>query len=163
MQILFYLLATCSIISTLLTIFQKNPIYAIIYLLCSFLCISSILFLLGSFFAASVHVIIYAGAVMVLFIFIIMMLNIKHISDLQLTYLKKIYLSISLFIIFILMKKTLNPVFNLLKNKSIHISIVDTQLIGGCLFTNYILLVELISILLLSALIVSLYIEKKLF
>ncbi|QCI19265.1 NADH-quinone oxidoreductase subunit J [Buchnera aphidicola] len=163
MQILFYLLATCSIISTLLTIFQKNPIYAIIYLLCSLLCISSILFLFGSFFAASVQIIIYAGAVMVLFIFIIMMLNIKHISDLNLTYFKKIYLFIGLFIIFIILKKTLNPIFNTFNNKNIHISIVDTQLIGGNLFTNYIVLVELISILLLSALIVSLYIEKNLF
>jgi len=121
------------------------------------------LFLLGSFFAASVQIIIYAGAVMVLFTFIVMMLNINHISDIQLTNSKKIYLITGLFIIFLLIKITLNPILNVLNNKNIHVSTVDTQLIGGYLFTNYILLVEIISILLLSSLIVSLYIEKNLF
>jgi NADH-quinone oxidoreductase subunit J len=75
MNALFYIAATVAVISTLMVITQLNPIHALLYLIASLLSVALIFFLLGAPFAAALEVIIYAGAIMVLFVFVIMMLN----------------------------------------------------------------------------------------
>jgi len=75
MNILFYLSAIISIISTLLVITRTNTVHALLYLIVSLLAVAMIFFILGAPFVAALEVIIYAGAIMVLFIFVIMMLN----------------------------------------------------------------------------------------
>ncbi|MDR3556471.1 MAG: NADH-quinone oxidoreductase subunit J [Syntrophobacteraceae bacterium] len=75
MNILFYLAAIVAVISTLMVILEFNPVQALLYLVVSLLSIAVIFFLLGAPFAAALEVIIYAGAIMVLFVFVIMMLN----------------------------------------------------------------------------------------
>ena len=73
--ILFYLLAAVTIVATLLAIFEKHPVHAIVYLVTSFFSLAVIFFLLAAPLIAMFEVIIYAGAVMVLFMFVIMMLD----------------------------------------------------------------------------------------
>lgn len=71
----FYITASITIISTLMVITRHNPVHALLYLIISLLSLAMIFFLLAAPFAALLEVIIYAGAIMVLFIFVVMLLN----------------------------------------------------------------------------------------
>jgi len=75
MIFLFYTSAVIAVISTLLVITRTNTVHALLYLIVSLLAMAMIFFILGAPFVAALEVIIYAGAIMVLFIFVIMMLN----------------------------------------------------------------------------------------
>lgn len=75
MNLLFYLSALIAVISTFLVITRTNTVHALLYLIVSLLAVAMIFFILGAPFVAALEVIIYAGAIMVLFIFVIMMLN----------------------------------------------------------------------------------------
>jgi len=75
MNILFYSSAIIAVLATVLVITRTNAVHALLYLIVSLLAMSLIFFALGAPFAAALEVIIYAGAIMVLFIFVIMMLN----------------------------------------------------------------------------------------
>ncbi len=74
-QALFYILATVTVIATIFAITEKHPVHAIVYLVTSFFSLAVIFYLLAAPLIAVFEVIIYAGAVMVLFMFVIMMLD----------------------------------------------------------------------------------------
>lgn len=76
MNIFFYIAASVAIISTIMAISGRNAIHALLYLILSLLSISVVFYLLEAPFIAALEVIVYAGAIMVLFIFVTMMLNI---------------------------------------------------------------------------------------
>ncbi|MGC8658220.1 MAG: NADH-quinone oxidoreductase subunit J [Desulfomonilaceae bacterium] len=71
----FYLSAAVGILATFMVITRLNVVHALLYLIVSFFSIAIIFFLLGAPFVAALEIIIYAGAIMVLFVFVIMMLN----------------------------------------------------------------------------------------
>jgi NADH-quinone oxidoreductase subunit J len=75
MTILFYLSAVVAVLATVMVIISVNAVHALLYLIVSLLSVALIFFTLGAPFAAALEVIIYAGAIMVLFVFVIMMLN----------------------------------------------------------------------------------------
>ena len=75
MNVVFYITALVGVISTGLVITSLNAIHALLYLIVSFLAVAMIFVLLGAPFVAALEVIIYAGAIMVLFLFVVMMLN----------------------------------------------------------------------------------------
>jgi NADH-quinone oxidoreductase subunit J len=74
-QYLFYILALVTVIGTVMAITEKHPVHAIVYLVTSFFSLAVIFYLLAAPLIAMFEVIIYAGAVMVLFMFVIMMLD----------------------------------------------------------------------------------------
>jgi NADH-quinone oxidoreductase subunit J len=71
----FYAAAVVAIVATALAISRKNAIHALLYLIVSLLAVALIFFVLGAPFVAALEVIIYAGAIMVLFVFVMMLLN----------------------------------------------------------------------------------------
>ena len=75
MLITFYVAATIAVISTVLMITRLNAVHALLYLVVSLLAVAIVFYVLGAPFVAALEVIIYAGAIMVLFIFVMMMLN----------------------------------------------------------------------------------------
>jgi NADH-quinone oxidoreductase subunit J len=75
--IIFYVLAAIIIIATVLAITRRNLMHAIVYLVLSFIGTALLFYLLGAPFLAVLEVVIYAGAIMVLFLFIVMMLEIR--------------------------------------------------------------------------------------
>ena len=77
MQLTFYIAALVAILSTIMVITRFNIIHALLYLVVSFLALATVFFILGAPFAAALEIIIYAGAIVVLIIFVIMMLNLK--------------------------------------------------------------------------------------
>lgn len=75
MNLVFYLSAAVSVVATLMVITQVNAVHALLYMIVSLLSVALIFFTLGAPFVAALEVIIYAGAIMVLFVFVVMMLN----------------------------------------------------------------------------------------
>ncbi len=75
MNTLLYISGFVAVLSTLMVITRTNAVHALLYLIVSLLSVSLVFFLLGAPFAAALEVIVYAGAIMVLFVFVIMMLN----------------------------------------------------------------------------------------
>ncbi len=75
---IFYILAAITVIATLFAITEKHAVHAIVYLVTSFFSLAVIFYLLGAPLVAVFEVIIYAGAIMVLFLFVIMMLDLGH-------------------------------------------------------------------------------------
>jgi NADH-quinone oxidoreductase subunit J len=73
--ILFYLFAAIAVASTLVVILQRNPMYSVLSLIASFIGLAGLYVLLDSPFAAVTQIIVYAGAIMVLFLFVVMLLN----------------------------------------------------------------------------------------
>ena len=77
-MISFYLLASVAVIASILVIAQRNPIYSVLLLIASFGALSGLYVLLDAPFAAVIQIIVYAGAIMVLFLFVVMLLNAPH-------------------------------------------------------------------------------------
>ena len=77
-QIIFYILAATAVIATLMAITEKHPVHAILFLVTSLFSIATIFYLLMAPLVAVFEVILYAGAIMVLFLFVIMMLDLGH-------------------------------------------------------------------------------------
>ncbi|MEC8867937.1 MAG: NADH-quinone oxidoreductase subunit J, partial [Pseudomonadota bacterium] len=75
MESLFYIAAVTALASTVSVVTAKNASHALIYLIVSLLSVAVIFFLLGAPFAAALEVVVYAGAIVVLFLFVVMMLN----------------------------------------------------------------------------------------
>ena len=75
---MFYLFAAVAIVASLLVIAQRNPIYSVLLLIASFGALSGLYVLLDAPFVAVIQIIVYAGAIMVLFLFVVMLLNAPH-------------------------------------------------------------------------------------
>lgn len=82
-QALFYILAAVAVVATVFSISERHAVHAIMYLVISFFALAVIFYLLGAPLVAAFEVIIYAGAIMVLFLFIIMMLDLGHPETVQ--------------------------------------------------------------------------------
>jgi NADH-quinone oxidoreductase subunit J len=77
-MVLFYLFAGVAVLASLLVIAQRNPIYSVLFLIASFGALSGLYVLLEAPFVAMIQIIVYAGAIMVLFLFVVMLLNAPH-------------------------------------------------------------------------------------
>lgn len=75
MNEVFYISAVIATVSTIMVVTRANPVHALLYLILSLFSVALIFFALGAPFVAALEVIIYAGAIMVLFVFVIMMIN----------------------------------------------------------------------------------------
>jgi NADH-quinone oxidoreductase subunit J len=75
MELMFYIAGAVAVIATLLALTRLNAVHALVYLIVSLLAVAVVFFSIGAPFIAALEVIIYAGAIMVLFVFVVMMLN----------------------------------------------------------------------------------------
>jgi NADH-quinone oxidoreductase subunit J len=75
---LFYFFGALAVIASLLVVAQRNPVYSVLLLIVSFGALSGLYILLEAPFAAAIQIIVYAGAIMVLFLFVVMLLNAPH-------------------------------------------------------------------------------------
>ncbi|HOY41487.1 MAG TPA: NADH-quinone oxidoreductase subunit J, partial [Chitinophagales bacterium] len=76
-QYLFFFLSFVAVLSALMVILDKNPVHSVLYLVITFFAIAAHYLILNAQFLAVVHIIVYAGAIMVLFLYVIMMLNLN--------------------------------------------------------------------------------------
>lgn len=148
---LFYFLSFVAIFSALLVVFSKNPIYSVLYLIITFFAIAGHYVLLNAQFLAAVHVIVYAGAIMVLFLYVIMLLNLNQDSEPHKSNLVKIAAVICAGIMMIIFIGTLRGTAASLPNTALDIGYVKA--LGKVLFDEFLLPFEISSILLLAAMV----------
>src|SRR6266567_4146278 len=89
MVTIFYLAGTLAVIATLLAITRRHAVHALLYLIVSLLAVAADFYALGAPFVAALEIMIYAGAIMVLFVFVVMMLNLaEHSMEVERNWLK---------------------------------------------------------------------------
>lgn len=165
--LLFFLLAFLSIITALLVITRKNPISSAMALVFNFFILAGIYLTLNAQFIAIIQILVYAGAIMVLFIFVIMLLNLENEEKLKdpLNIRKVFRILLAILLIVLLVYIFYNP--NIIVMKSLinvnSVKIGTVEEIGSQLFTNYLLPFEVTSILILAAIIGSVVLAKKRF
>lgn len=157
---LFYIAAAISLISTIVVVTRSNASHALIYLIISLLSIAVIFYLLGAPFAAALEVVIYAGAIMVLFLFVVMMLNLGQTSAAH----ERLWIEPRVWIgPGILTFALLLVLGYLIQGTGLQTSgtPVPPKAVGLALYGPYILVVELASILLLAALVGAYHLGRR--
>jgi NADH-quinone oxidoreductase subunit J len=160
MNIFFYIAAAIALTSTVMAISGRNAIHALLYLILSLLAVSVVFYLLDAPFIAALEVIIYAGAIMVLFIFVTMMLNIGLERKMEMAWLNPRMWIIPSVLACILI---VNLIFAL---KNIQVVPFDKQVIlpkqvGISLFSTYLLAVEIAAIILMAGVIGAYHLSSQ--
>jgi NADH-quinone oxidoreductase subunit J len=157
----FYIAAIVSVVSTLMVITRRNPVHALLYLVVSLLSVALIFFILGAPFVAALEVIIYAGAIMVLFVFVIMMLNLGPESAKQ----ESEWLGAEIWagptILVTILSAELVYVLVRAQEKVFNVSVVPPKQVGISLLGPYVLGVELASMLLLAGLVGAYHLGRR--
>ena len=163
----FYLLAIVAILASLRVITRTNPVHALLNMIVTLLALSGIFFALGAPFAGALEIIVYAGAIMVLFVFVVMMLNLGTQSTLE----EESWLSSSAWAVptglaFIVGLTLFSLIgmkhgFEGMMPAFIGVEPVTAKMIGAKLFTEYLLLVEIAGFLLLAGLVAAYHLAKS--
>ena len=156
---LFYIAAVVAVIATIAVILQTNIVHALLYMVVSLLAIAVIFYVLGAPFAAVLEAIVYAGAIMVLFLFVIMMLNLgQHTRNEEKSWLTpRGWIGPSI-LSGILLAQLLSVMADL--DHDIIPKQVGVMEVSALLFGPYVLAVELASILLLAGLVAAYHLAK---
>jgi NADH-quinone oxidoreductase subunit J len=160
MNTIFYIAALVALVSTALAISGRNAIHALLFLIVSLLSVSIIFFILGAPFIAALEVIVYAGAIMVLFIFVIMMLNVGLEKEMENKWLRPKMWIIPSVLAFILLVDFLTMLKSM-QYRDIRRQIVLPKQVGISLFTTYLLGVEISAMLLLAGIVGAYHIGKQ--
>lgn len=163
LEILFYALSAFAIVSAVMVLISKNPIHSVLWLILVFFAISGHYILLNAQFLAIVNIIVYAGAIMVLFLFVIMLMNVKKDQEPRKQHLVKFIGVIAggsfLTLLIALVKQT-----SQLQGKTVLLKEGTIGLIhplGKALFSDYVVPFEISSVLFLSAMVGAVIIGKK--
>jgi NADH-quinone oxidoreductase subunit J len=161
MNAVFYISSAVAIISTIMVITRLHAVHALLYFIVSLLSVALIFFILGAPFIASLEVIIYAGAIMVLFIFAIMMLNLGP----QMKEQEKPWINIKMWtgpiILSLILIGEIAYMLSVNSGYPVGTVIVGPKQVGISLFTFYLLGVELASLLLLAGIIGAYQIGRR--
>ncbi len=152
MDVFFYIAGLVAILSTIMAISGRNAIHSLLYLILSLLAISVVFYLLNAPFIAALEVIIYAGAIMVLFIFVTMMLNIGLERTTEKKWLNPRMWIVPSILAAILLVNLILAMKNMKKLDFNNQAILPKQ-VGISLFSTYLLAVEIAAILLMAGVI----------
>ncbi len=162
-EFLFWFLSAVGILSAIATILTKNPVHSVLFLIVTFFSIAGHYFLLNAQFLAAVHIIVYAGAIMVLFLYVIMMLNLNKLDDdRKAAWSKAISVSafgLLMFVLIAALRRT--DELNSIQPTANSAEIGFTKNLGIALFRECLLPFELASILFLAAMVGAVYLSKK--
>jgi len=161
MMTMFYISAAVALVASVLAISRSNAVHALLYTIVSLLSVALIFFILGAPFAAALEVVIYAGAIMVLFVFVVMMISSGQGAARQ----ERQWMNFRLWagpsvlsgvlLLELLYSMALTPVQGMAK------SVVDSKQVGVALLGPYALGVELASLLLTAGLVGAYHLGKR--
>lgn len=166
--LIFIVMGLMAIVCAICVVFQKNPIYSAIFLIQTMVALAVLYVMLHAQFIAAIQIMVYAGAIMVLFIFVIMLLNLSKRDEeavkdkLILQKGTAIFLGLVLFGVIgvVTLKSVLQGTKGEYTPENIN-AIGNTQLVGKLLFTDYVFPFEIASILLFAAIIGAIVLAKK--
>ncbi|AIR00577.1 NADH-quinone oxidoreductase subunit J [Pluralibacter gergoviae] len=161
MEFAFYICGLIAILATLRVITHTNPVHALLYLIISLLAISGVFFSLGAYFAGALEIIVYAGAIMVLFVFVVMMLNLggSEIEQERQWLKPQVWIGpgvLSLILLAVIVYGILG-----VNDQGIDGNAIGAKEVGIALFGPYVLAVELASMLLLAGLVVAFHLGRE--
>lgn len=157
----FYFLSFLAVISALMVVFSKNPVHSVLYLIITFFAIAGHYILLGAQFLAAVHVIVYAGAIMVLFLYVIMLLNLNEESEPHKSNILKVTATVCAGLLLIIVVGSLRGV------EAMPAAVESTEPIGlvknlgKVMFDEFLIPLEITSLLLLAAMIGAVMLGKS--
>ncbi len=159
----FYVLGLVAIVASWRVISHANPVHAILSMIVSLLAVAGIFFILGAPFAGVLEIIVYAGAILVLFVFVIMMLNLGVDTTQEQKWLNvnawTTPIALTMVIVavlsgFILSQKNAQEI-------ALSANTIDAKAVGISLFSHYVLAVQMAAFLLLGALVAAYHLGKK--
>ena len=159
-QIIFWTLSVVAVASALMVVTSKNPVYSVLWLIVTFFCISGHYVLLNAQFLAIVNIIVYAGAIMVLFLYVLMLMDLRKDSEPQKNKWLKIVGAVaggSFLLVLVAALKNTEQKMSELNTGSIGL----IENLGRTLFTEYVVPFEISSILFLSAMVGAVVIGKR--
>jgi NADH-quinone oxidoreductase subunit J len=161
-QILFWFLSVLALFSALMMVTSKNPVHSVLWLIVTFFSISGHYILLNAQFLAIVNIIVYAGAIMVLFLFVIMLMNLNKTTEPQ----KNRWLRLAggiaggcLLLVLVAALKDSEIKQQIAEVRTGEIGLIKN--LGKELFSTYVVPFEISSILFLSAMVGAVVIGKK--
>ncbi len=162
MDLIFFGLAAVSLISGVLVVFQTHPLRSALWLIVNFFAVAGVYLLLHAEFIAAIQIIVYAGAIMVLFLFVIMLLNLRHpeepgkhpysaqkVAGFVVSVAAAFYIAIGLSRVKLAPGPAAVP------------GLGNTESIAKLLFTDYLLPFEVTSVLLLVSIVGAVVLSKK--
>ena len=144
-----------------MVVFSKNPVYSVLYLIITFFCIAGHYILLNAQFLAVVHVIVYAGAIMVLFLYVIMLLNLNEEAEPHKSTILRITATICAGLLMIVLIGSLKGTEQMIQQQTTDTNIGLVSNLGKVMLTDFLLPFEITSILLLVAMVGAVMLGKK--
>src|SRR3954447_11585431 len=161
MLIVFYMSAAVAVLATMVAITRRHAVHALLYLIVSLLAVAVVFYVIGAPFLAALELIIYAGAIMVLFLFVVMMLNIgEHATEVETEWLKPGVWAWPSALATILIGELTYVVVNT-ATPSLPMHVITPKEIGISLFGTYAIGVELASLLLMSGLVGAYHLGRR--
>jgi NADH-quinone oxidoreductase subunit J len=164
----FYLFATIAVIGALNVIFQRNPVHSVLWLIVTFFNAAGLFVLLGAEFIAMILVVVYVGAIAVLFLFVVMMLDI-NVTEIREGFLK--YLPVGLLVGVVLLAELITVFTSWVMSDGAAglraaptpdpSEITNTEALGLILYTDYIYLFQAAGLILLVAMIGSIVLTHR--
>jgi NADH-quinone oxidoreductase subunit J len=159
---IFYFLAFVTLLSAIMVVVAKNPVYSVLYLILTFFTLSGHYILLNAQFLAAVNIIVYAGAIMVLFLFVIMFLNLNKDTEPAKGNLLKFAAAVAggmLMVVMVAALKSANVGTYDSSNFNSQVGMVEN--LGMVLYKQYLLPFELASVLFLVAMVGAVMLGKR--
>ncbi len=160
-QSLFYFLSFVAILSACLVVFSKNPVHSVLYLILTFFCIAGHYLILNAQFLALVHIIVYAGAIMVLFLFVIMLFNLNADNEQSKSHLMKFIGVIAGGVFGLVLIAAMKGADTFLSKNPDNNQIGMIKAIGLTLYRDYIMPFEIASVLFLVAMVGAVILAKR--
>lgn len=162
-EILFFFLSALAVFSAIMVLISKNPVHSVLWLVATFFAISGHYILLNAQFLAIVNMIVYAGAIMVLFLFVIMLMNLNVENEPQKNLWMKLAGVISggcfLMVLVSLVRQATDMNGKVAMTTEGNIGLIKN--LGKVLFSDYVVPFEITSVLFLSAMVGAIVIGKK--
>ncbi|HQW12587.1 MAG TPA: NADH-quinone oxidoreductase subunit J [Saprospiraceae bacterium] len=158
---MFYLLGVMAIASALVLIFSRHPVYSVLALIFTMFCLAGEYILLNAQFLAVVHIIVYAGAIMVLFLFVLMLLNLNKDTEPQKSTLFKFIGVVASGLMIVTMAGATHGVNDLAEPGQVVEGLGLVKNLGRVLFTDFVIPFEISSILFLAAMVGAVMVGKR--
>lgn len=164
--IAFYLLAACILGFGVLVVTSKNPVHSVVFLVLDFLCVAALYVTLGAEFVAAIQVLVYAGGIVVLYLFVVMLVNVKRLPETFSASGRHATLGLALAgavlveAVAIAVWSRLSPAAPASAAQTLPVT-GNTEQVGWLLYTSYLVPFEVASMLLLVAMIGAIVLARK--
>lgn len=162
-SVVFYAASALALVSSLMMVTRRNPIYSAVWLLVAFVCVAVLFLTLSAPFLAAIHVLVYTGAILVLFLFVIMLLNLRdeELGDEYPLAVRILVAGLSAVTFLVLVVPISRDPSLLEPITSLSPSDGSVEAVGRVLFNQYGLQFELVSVLIIVAMLGAMVLAKK--